>query len=459
MKLIFSLIAFFFFKISNASSISNLVENDSVYLINNTNMRVGFTFHDKFNEIHQVRVLPKQKLAIQNIDKLLITQTNEYQNFFLVYHGEVLTIEEVGDGNITLVNNKNAIRTNDLKLGVIINTEAKDHFWTINKKMGIFFDSDIKKMDSIYKENFFERLNIIDNFCKVNTVSDVYKKFILHFVEANYLGSQYWLAINSKANISEEYIKYLKLCTDKVYRISSDTLFSQYTSLGLSYLKFKNRNVQKSKYYIDTLYTSIKEAKSFLGKEKYLYRILKNYIDSSKNHTAWFIEDFLKNCNDIDYINDIQARVNNKKILSSISFKDPIASVNAKIYSFDVLLKKQLGKLVYIDFWASWCAPCREEMKHSRSLQSKLVNKNISFLYISIDENTESWKRALTEEQHQIENTFLLLDFQKSAVKKEFKIGAIPRYILFDKNGKMILEKAPRPSDPKLISQLEKYLY
>src|ERR1039458_1509786 len=54
------------------------------------------------------------------------------------------------------------------------------------------------------------------------------------------------------------------------------------------------------------------------------------------------------------------------------------------------------GKFVVIDFWASWCIPCREEMPATQKLASDLGDRSeLVFLYISFDEDEQAWKNAV----------------------------------------------------------------
>ncbi|PQJ74697.1 TlpA family protein disulfide reductase [Polaribacter gangjinensis] len=119
---------------------------------------------------------------------------------------------------------------------------------------------------------------------------------------------------------------------------------------------------------------------------------------------------------------------------------------NQVLTSFDEIIKSNKGNLLLIDFWASWCAPCRNQMPNLRLIKKELENSNFSIISISIDEKISSWKKAVKQEKL-LENSFLLLNHKESEIVKKYKIETIPRYMLFDKNGILISDNAPIPSD------------
>ena len=120
-------------------------------------------------------------------------------------------------------------------------------------------------------------------------------------------------------------------------------------------------------------------------------------------------------------------------------------------------------KILYIDIWATWCAPCIAEFKHKDEVHELLSNyKNIIPVYISIDEdgNDIVWRQKTKafnlNGYHLRANKALVTDINKELYQGK-GIG-IPRYILLDKDGNILEENLPRPSNiDKLKQELDKH--
>jgi len=122
----------------------------------------------------------------------------------------------------------------------------------------------------------------------------------------------------------------------------------------------------------------------------------------------------------------------------------------------EVSLEDFRGKVIYLDFWASWCGPCRAEMPHAKKLQKHFEGKDLVFLYISIDNSKKAWKKGMEEEQ--LGGVHLWSEGFDSEVPQAYQVSAIPNYFIIDRKGNIADNNADRPSDPGLISTLESYM-
>ncbi|MFC4096401.1 TlpA family protein disulfide reductase [Euzebyella saccharophila] len=130
--------------------------------------------------------------------------------------------------------------------------------------------------------------------------------------------------------------------------------------------------------------------------------------------------------------------------------------VNDNELTFEQVLTKRKGKIVLVDFWASWCAPCRKEMPFLKDLKLKFNETELKIIEISIDKDYSAWLRAskLENLSNEIDN-YIISNWEKSNLYKNYNIKTIPRYLLFGKDGKIIDENAPRPSEKELIELIK----
>jgi thiol-disulfide isomerase/thioredoxin len=95
------------------------------------------------------------------------------------------------------------------------------------------------------------------------------------------------------------------------------------------------------------------------------------------------------------------------------------------------------GKYILIDFWASWCAPCREELPYIKELYKKYSKEGFEIISITQDKDLEAWKKAVLKDKIESWRHFSTLENNDSILKDYFVYG-IPHKILIDKNGKII---------------------
>ena len=113
--------------------------------------------------------------------------------------------------------------------------------------------------------------------------------------------------------------------------------------------------------------------------------------------------------------------------------------------SLNEIFKKYKGKVVYVDFWASWCGPCKSEMPNAAQLKEKLKGKDIVFVYLGYKDEKENWLAA-RKELDIVGEHYLLSSKLIAEANSVFKITGIPHYVIIDKDGGIIEKKASRPT-------------
>lgn len=116
-------------------------------------------------------------------------------------------------------------------------------------------------------------------------------------------------------------------------------------------------------------------------------------------------------------------------------------------------IKSYKGKYVLVDFWASWCGPCRKAIPEIKTLYAQYKEKGFDVLSVSVDTDNAAWRKAMTEEDMPWKQ---VLSPDKNKTMADFMIIGIPTLFLVDKEGK-IVEKYTGFSS-KLKTQLEEIL-
>lgn len=102
-----------------------------------------------------------------------------------------------------------------------------------------------------------------------------------------------------------------------------------------------------------------------------------------------------------------------------------------------ISLKESLGKVTIVDFWASWCGPCRKENPNVVALYSELHSKGLNIIGVSLDKDADKWKEAIAKDKliwNQVSN----LKFWDEPIAAQYKVEAIPATFILDASGKIV---------------------
>lgn len=143
---------------------------------------------------------------------------------------------------------------------------------------------------------------------------------------------------------------------------------------------------------------------------------------------------------------------------SSVSFSDEALSkeliaLDTQKVTFEQILNKYLGSVVFIDVWASWCPDCIKSFPDVKQLQTDFPD--LKYVFLSVDKTEQDWKNAI--EKYQLKGDHYFIEGgMKGDFGKAIPLDWIPRYIVVDKKGNVALYKAIDAKGEELITVLKK---
>ncbi|WP_299526976.1 TlpA disulfide reductase family protein [uncultured Lutibacter sp.] len=301
----------------------------------------------------------------------------------------------------------------------------------------------LKVSDSIYttKTNFFKTYKNLDkdfNFCESFVLENDRVKLLNRYRQGrgSFIGNNdFQVSDNFSYNFNNSFLSNEKLLMHPNYLnyVGSFVGFKLYKN------KYEWNNTLASFEIIDT------EINNQKIKDELAYTTMKFAINRTKNLDEVYSKYMSIEKNE-EYRNEIEETYLNLKKLSkgAISPTFELYDINDKL----VRLKDLKGKLVYIDIWATWCIPCVQEMPALKELEKEFRNKEIYLVSICYGDTKERFRKMVKEKE--LGGLQLFSPDNDIPFFKEYILRGIPRFILIDKEGKIIDANAYKPSDPKL---------
>ncbi len=121
-----------------------------------------------------------------------------------------------------------------------------------------------------------------------------------------------------------------------------------------------------------------------------------------------------------------------------------------------VSLSQFKGQVVLLDFWASWCVPCINDLPYLREVKEKTSDWPVVFLNISLDADEAAWREAIGK--HEIKGVHVRADGWGAEVAKTYQVMGIPSYYLVDSQGLIVEDPGIRGNTDATVAAIEKSL-
>lgn len=305
-----------------------------------------------------------------------------------------------------------------------------------------------KNIDSalIYRKAFSAlKMKLLGEYNRTHPMTDAYHRWLS--IKYTYEPFERMVVENIKNDSLDESTvsKIMEKGTNDEYAALHTNEYNDLIDFYVGYYFKKNSN---GKMTLSDKFTVVAEGKLIKGntRDVYLTRFLAwmiNVPDSVFNPLFSKYDKIVHNKNLKQFVT---SRRNDY-----INPAHPLTPIGSNAGSLGEIFTKYKGKVIYVDFWASWCVPCRSEMPNAAKLKNDFKGKDIIFLYFGYNDKEKAWLKA--REQLSVEGEHYLLN--ETMIKEAdelFGINAIPHYVIIDKNGNIVNKSADRPG--KVYKQL-----
>ena len=327
-----------------------------------------------------------------------------------------------------------------------------------NRLIGLSFkDTVLKKTAKGLLLRNWPHINLFtdDKETKITVVADSIEG-LLHFGNYKILGrsksqidyENYQSLLKKDRAVNQAKFKALSKKQDEALWAKNDSLFTLYTdslrfqeNLGKTTHNIVIRNFianNPNSYVSMYLLSKRSDLKSNLA----FYQLLYNKANSTYRK-SWYGLYFAKRVEQLEKLKEKYIR---KLAVNAFN-------VNGKGFNY-----REYGdsKLIVFDIWATWCVPCMEDMPAALKLAKELEDKSVSYVFLSYDFNDKHWKQQ--SKKIGLKNSYYLSNETRKFLNEELVITTIPRYMILNQKGEILVLDAPAPSSPELKKLIESML-
>lgn len=296
----------------------------------------------------------------------------------------------------------------------------------------------------------------INSLLQSSQIDLVLQKQLLIICKIHYYTKIFYWAFQDNGKYYKPAVDVLLTELDSIHNILIDKdIFPMSELLNVIDGIVRLQLIKKKIDHIDGVNVYNEASKTDLGKFKPDYLALcirKNPLPEGKKfkNTVSDYRNSYKNTPYNIYIDSVVDKISAKRYIPTAN---KLMSLNGQTITIKDFIKTH-KKFTVIDFWASWCSPCRYQLPYMDSIKKVMKNYPVDFISINIDNKQADWKTASKAEAKYLtkHNYYLQADL-KSAFVKQLKIESIPRYIILNRS-KIIAANFYQPIEPVFVKQL-----
>ncbi|TGV01387.1 TlpA family protein disulfide reductase [Flavivirga rizhaonensis] len=419
-------------------------QNEKAKSVENKKPFKDFKVHEDYYDFIPKDII-NNRLALLSNGYYFFVNRLIYADLFKVNQSSRATLVEFADW---LQKNNKELTVEELEM---VEMSKQIETPEIIKKEQLFRKAYGKVEQAFYKKNQ-DNTKAYGDYLKENDLKPKHSHFLLNMAE--YLKEKGEILSDEEMKMIEA-VKIMK--TKEEYekeRVFNETYgkvkVQFYNKYGKSY-----SDMSSDKYYSDR----DNNIKAFFGKsDAFLYDVIR-FQRASKR-----LEDY--NVYTDDELTQVQSEIKNPFLANYLAVTNEQTKINIEKNKtkggynvnqvnktegdelFDTMLKKFKGKVVYVDFWATWCAPCKSGIKRIAPLKETMKNDDVVFLYITNQTSPEgTWKNAIANIKGE---HYRVSADEWNYLTEKFNISGIPHYVLVNKQGKVVNPKMGHNPNAKL---------